>query len=68
LEKGEREGGAKQKTLIDDLPLFSAKPAPAPIKIEASPALDLLKDILPDELSPKQALDLIYQLKEAAKT
>jgi DNA mismatch repair protein MutS len=30
--------------------------------------LDLLKDILPDELSPKQALDLIYQLKEAAKT
>jgi DNA mismatch repair protein MutS len=67
LEKGEREGGAKQKTLIDDLPLFSAKPAPARVKIEASPALDLLKEILPDELSPKQALDLIYKLKEAAK-
>ena len=67
LEKGEREGGAKQKTLIDDLPLFSAKPAPAHVKIEASPALDLLKEILPDELSPKQALDLIYKLKEAAK-
>ena len=67
LEKGEREGGAKQKTLIDDLPLFSAKPAPAHVKIEASPALDLLKEILPDELSPKQALDFIYKLKEAAK-
>jgi DNA mismatch repair protein MutS len=67
LEKGEREGGATQKTLIDDLPLFSTTPAPAHVKIEASPALDLLSEILPDELSPKQALDLIYQLKEAAK-
>ena len=67
LEKGEREGGASQKTLIDDLPLFASTPPPAPVKVEASPALDLLGDILPDELSPKQALDLIYKLKEAAK-
>ena len=67
LEKGEREGGATQKTLIDDLPLFASTPPPAPVKVEASPALDLLGDILPDELSPKQALDLIYKLKEAAK-
>jgi DNA mismatch repair protein MutS len=67
LEKGEREGGATQKTLVDDLPLFSTTPAPARVKLEASPALDLLGKILPDELSPKQALDLIYKLKEAAK-
>ena len=67
LEKGEREGGTTQKTLIDDLPLFASTPPPVPIKVEASPALDLLGDILPDELSPKQALDLIYKLKEAAK-
>ena len=67
LEKGEREGGATQRTLIDDLPLFSTTPAPERVKIEASPALDLLGEILPDELSPKQALDLIYKLKEAAK-
>ena len=67
LEKGEREGGATQKTLIDDLPLFASTPPPAPVKVEASPALDLLGDILPDELSPKQALDLVYKLKEAAK-
>jgi DNA mismatch repair protein MutS len=67
LEKGEREGGGTQKTLIDDLPLFASTPPPAPVKVEASPALDLLGDILPDELSPKQALDLIYKLKEADK-
>ena len=28
LEKGEREGGRAQATLIDDLPLFAATPAP----------------------------------------
>jgi DNA mismatch repair protein MutS len=67
LEKGEREGGATKNTLIDDLPLFANTPPSAPIKFKASPALDLLGDILPDELSPKQALDLIYKLKEAAK-
>jgi DNA mismatch repair protein MutS len=67
LEKGEREGGATQKTMIDDLPLFASTPPPVTVKVEASPALDLLGDILPDELSPKQALDLIYKLKEAAK-
>ena len=67
LEKGEREGGTTQKTLIDDLPLFASTPPPVTVKVEASPALDLLGDILPDELSPKQALDLIYKLKEAAK-
>ncbi|MDU9006066.1 DNA mismatch repair protein MutS [Sedimentitalea todarodis] len=67
LEEGEREGGATQKALIDDLPLFSAAPPPLPAPV-ASPALDLLESIHPDELSPKAALDLIYKLKEAAKT
>ncbi|MGJ8597743.1 DNA mismatch repair protein MutS [Sulfitobacter sp.] len=67
LEKGEREGGATQKTLIDDLPLFAmtATPPPAPAK---SSALDSMMDeIMPDELTPREALDLIYKLKEAAK-
>ncbi|MEP3329662.1 DNA mismatch repair protein MutS [Sedimentitalea sp.] len=67
LEEGEREGGATQKALIDDLPLFSAAPPPLPEPVP-SPALDLLETIHPDELSPKAALDLIYKLKEAAKT
>ncbi|MDK3071769.1 DNA mismatch repair protein MutS [Sedimentitalea sp. JM2-8] len=67
LEKGEREGGATKKTLIDDLPLFAVAP-PASRPEKSSPALDMLKAVQPDELSPKQALDLIYRLKEAANS
>jgi DNA mismatch repair protein MutS len=67
LEKGEREGGG-QKAVIDDLPLFSATPPPPPIQTKQSPAVDMLKDIHPDDLSPKEALNLIYKLKEAAQT
>jgi DNA mismatch repair protein MutS len=67
LEKGDRDGGGKTKTLIDDLPLFSATPTPisrpaAPSKVEAR-----LDDILPDELTPKDALALIYELREMLK-
>ncbi len=64
LESGEREGGATQKTLIDDLPLFAATPAPALAKPKRSPVLDMLKNIHPDALSPREALDLIYKLKD----
>ncbi|WP_120633111.1 DNA mismatch repair protein MutS [Ruegeria sp. EL01] len=66
LEKTEREGG-KQKALIDDLPLFSAAAPPPPPAPKTSPVTDMLDDVLPDELSPREALDLIYKLKEAAK-
>ncbi|MGJ5617700.1 DNA mismatch repair protein MutS [Sulfitobacter sp. MF3-043] len=68
LEKGEREGGAKQKTLIDDLPLFSVNPTPAPKPNKPSLVEEQLKNILPDELTPREALDLLYKLKEAASS
>ncbi len=67
LEKTEREGG-KQKALIDDLPLFSAAPPPPPPAPKASPLTNMLDEILPDELTPREALDLVYKLKEAAKS
>lgn len=64
LEKGEREGGAAQKALIDDLPLFSAVPVQAaPVKTAPSVLKEKLAGIHPDELTPREALDLIYELK-----
>lgn len=63
LEKGEREGPA-QKALIDDLPLFAATPAPSPAPAKGSSEVeDRLNEILPDELTPREALDLLYELK-----
>jgi len=62
LEKGEREGGTAKAAMIDDLPLFSATPAPV-AAVKASQVEDRLAEILPDELSPKEALNLIYELK-----
>ncbi len=62
LETGASETGKAQ--IIDDLPLFSAAPPPppqpkaAPSEVEAR-----LKEVLPDELTPKDALTLIYEMK-----
>ena len=68
LEKGEREGGTRQKALIDDLPLFAATPAPVVAQSPAaSPAAEMLDSIQPDELTAKEALDLIYRLKELSR-
>jgi DNA mismatch repair protein MutS len=61
LESGEGEGG--RKAVIDDLPLFSTKPAPPPVKQQPSQVEARLKEILPDELTPKDALALIYELR-----
>jgi len=63
LEKGE-QGGALAR-LADDLPLFSAAarrltPDPTP---QASPLEDLLRAIRPDDLTPREALELLYRLK-----
>jgi DNA mismatch repair protein MutS len=52
--------------LADDLPLFRAvqqRPAPAAAKESAAEAM--LKDIRPDELTPREALEVLYRLKAA---
>ncbi|RUS59792.1 DNA mismatch repair protein MutS [Pseudorhodobacter sp. E13] len=68
LEAGEREGGNKQKTLIDDLPLFrAAPPRPAPATQKTSEVEQRLRDLLPDNLTPMEALHLIYELKAKAE-
>jgi DNA mismatch repair protein MutS len=66
LEAQDRVSPAQR--LIDDLPLFAASRA-APTETP-DPATDAVRTVLaalnPDEMSPKQALDALYQLKQAA--
>ncbi len=64
LEKGDREGGGKTKALIDDLPLFSATPVPPAPEMKSSDVEARLSEVLPDELTPKEALALIYELRD----
>ena len=63
LESGDRAGSEKKQSLMDDLPLFSATPAQ---KTAQSPSQleQAIKDIHPDDLSPKEALKTLYELKE----
>ncbi len=68
LEQGEREGSTTPKAIIDDLPLFAATPAQtAPIASESNELEQMLNEILPDELTPREALQKLYELKEALK-
>jgi len=62
LESDESRSAAAR--LADDLPLFAAS---RPIAAEPpSPVLEALADIELDELSPRQALELLYRLKSLA--
>jgi DNA mismatch repair protein MutS len=63
LEQGDRTGKTAPKTIIDDLPLFSAVRDTPPQSAKPAPALQALSDINPDDLTPKQALDELYRLR-----
>ncbi|WP_416367578.1 DNA mismatch repair protein MutS [Tritonibacter mobilis] len=68
LEKSSREGGGAGKVQIDDLPLFAAAPAPQPKPAKGpSPVEKLLEEIFPDDLTPREALETLYRLKDVSK-
>ncbi len=70
LEQGERERAAP-KALIDDLPLFSAatEAAPQPARPTGpSPLEEKLGALNPDDLSPREALQALYDLKASLET
>jgi DNA mismatch repair protein MutS len=60
LESGEQSGAVTR--LAQDLPLFAAAPTPSRTPAKRSATLSALDTITPDELTPKAALDLLYQL------
>ena len=64
LESGEQVDALAK--LVDDLPLFAARPAapsPAAATPEPSKAEETLRTVNPDELTPREALELLYRLK-----
>ncbi|KFE35178.1 DNA mismatch repair protein MutS [Thioclava atlantica] len=65
LEKGEREGGTQKQAVIDDLPLFSVSNTPqsAPKPQGDSALEERLKALIPDEMTPKEALNALYELR-----
>jgi DNA mismatch repair protein MutS len=64
----EETAGALGK-LADDLPLFRAAPREAtePVRATPSPVLARLQEIEPDTLSPRAALERLYELKALAR-
>jgi DNA mismatch repair protein MutS len=67
LEAQDRTSPARR--LIDDLPLFAAAPraAPAPQDNALASLLAALAELNPDEMSPREALEALYELKAKAK-
>ncbi|RAU23058.1 DNA mismatch repair protein MutS [Paramagnetospirillum kuznetsovii] len=63
LEKSDQASGMAK--LADDLPLFAAMaPRAKPASVAKPSAVEeALKEVNPDDLSARQALDLIYELK-----
>ena len=64
LEAGAREGSGAAQALAQDLPLFSVHvPQPMSAAKADSQVEDRLAEIQPDTLSPREALDLVYELR-----
>jgi DNA mismatch repair protein MutS len=65
LEKGDQSSPVTR--LADDLPLFAAapaRPASGTAKAKESEVEKALAEINPDELSPREALDALYALRQ----
>ncbi|MCG8511200.1 MAG: DNA mismatch repair protein MutS, partial [Rhodospirillales bacterium] len=62
LEAGEQSSALTR--LAEDLPLFAAAPAAAPQAAGPSEAEEALAALRPDEMSPREALEALYRLKQ----
>ena len=60
----EKNGGPRTQGLLTDLPLFSDRTQP---ERKPDPLREKIEQVMPDALSPRAALDLLYELKELAK-
>jgi len=65
LEKADRKT-PDGEALLGDLPLFASRPVAAPALSTISALEQALAEISPDEMSPKAALEALYNLKGLA--
>ncbi len=66
LESGGHGAGAGRAAAMEDLPLFASRPparTPTALPPGAAAVLDRLRDVNPDDLSARQALALLYELR-----
>ena len=65
----EQDRRAPSESLIDELPLFAALPVPsAPTeKNKPDPIAEAVKDLDPDDMTPRDALEALYRLKAMSK-
>ena len=57
----------EQQTADRQLDLFAAPPEEADAPVAEHPVVQQLAAVNPDELTPRQALDVLYRLKAAAE-
>jgi len=62
LERLEWQGS--QGAQAPQLDLFAAEPPAPPVEPEPDPLLEAIDTVDPDDLTPRQALDLLYEWKE----
>lgn len=53
---------SQKASVLDDLPLFAHQPAPMPKGTD--PIHEALDAVRPDEMTPRQAIDMLYALKK----
>ena len=53
---------SQKASVLDDLPLFAHQPAPRPVRQD--PVHTALDAVRPDEMTPKQAIETLYELKK----
>lgn len=64
LERTDRE--SPKQALLDDLPLFAVPVRPPSAAVERDALRETLRDIDPDQMTPREALEALYRLKSEA--
>jgi DNA mismatch repair protein MutS len=59
----EQRSSGTPTAVLDDLPLFAHQPPPQ--KVLSDLVSSMLDSVRPDELTPRQAIELVYELKKA---